>query len=107
VFIGLAYIRWKNGTRRELPNWRNGLSVASMAIVAILWIVQTTRWILLSNRIDIVPYGADWAEFHTFLPAYYAFPGGAFAFALKGVPRLQMIAAWLMLALFYGAFVYD
>jgi hypothetical protein len=100
-------MRWKTGTRRELPLWRNGLGLASMAVVTGLWIVQTTRWILLSNRIDLVPYVGDWTEFSIFLPAYYGFAALALAFALKGVPRLQMIAAWLTLALFYGAFVFD
>jgi hypothetical protein len=78
-----------------------------MAVVTALWIVQTTRWILLSNGIDLVPYAGDWIEFSIFLPSYYTFAALALAFALKGVPRLQMIAAWLTLALFYGAFVFD
>jgi hypothetical protein len=50
--------------------------------------------------------GADWSEVETFLPAFYAYPSLPLAFTLKGIPRLQMIVAWFLLALFYGTFWY-
>jgi hypothetical protein len=50
--------------------------------------------------------GADWREMETFLPAFYAYPALPLAFALKGIPRLLMIAAWFFLAFFYRAFWY-
>ena len=49
---------------------------------------------------------ADWIEFERFLPAFYAYAALPLAFGLKGTPRLQMVAAWILLALFYAAFRY-
>jgi hypothetical protein len=50
--------------------------------------------------------GPNFREFETFLPAYYEYPALPLALALKGIPRLQMVAAWFLLAVFYGTFWY-
>jgi hypothetical protein len=107
ILIVLAHLRWRRVIRRELPSWRNGAGLASMFIVLTLWLIQTTRWTLLSMNREFTGFlGADWREVETFLPAFYAYPALPLAFALKGISRLQMVAAWFLLALFYGTFTY-
>jgi len=59
-----------------------------------------------SNRDFAGFLGTDWTEIETFLPAFYAHAALPLAFGLKGVSRLQMLAAWLLLAVFYNTFWY-
>jgi hypothetical protein len=78
-----------------------------MFIVFALWLIQATRWAALSIDRDFAGFlGADCREIETFLPAFYAYPALPLAFALQGISRLQMLAAWFLLAVFYGAFWY-
>jgi len=44
--------------------------------------------------------GTNLTEAEWLLPAFYADAALLLAFALKGIPRLQIIAAWLLLAVF-------
>jgi hypothetical protein len=108
ILVIVAYLRWRKDIRRELRSWRNGAALASMFIVLVLWLIQTARWVFLSLNPDFTGLlGADWREIETFLPAYYAYPALPLAFALKGIPRLLMIAAWFFLAFFYRVFWYE
>jgi hypothetical protein len=107
ILVAIAYLGWNRASRRDLPHWRNGAGLASMFIIFALWLVQATRWFLLSKLQRFSGFlGPDWLEVETFLPAYYAYPALLLAFALKEIPRLQMIGAWFLLALFYGTFWY-
>jgi hypothetical protein len=106
ILVVLAYFSWTR-VRRELTSWRNGAGLASMFIVFALWVIQATRWAVMSSNREFAGFlGTDWREIETFLPAFYAYPALPLAFALKGVSRLQMLAAWFLLAVFYGAFCY-
>jgi hypothetical protein len=106
ALVGLACVRWAKGTRRELPRWRNGMGLTAIVVVSALWLFQTTRWILWSINQDLTtPYG-NWREFEQFLPAFYLYAALPLACALKGASRLLMIAAWVLVQLFYGAFMY-
>jgi hypothetical protein len=107
ILLIFAHVRWRREIRRELPSWRNGAAVAAMFIVFALWLIRTAQWVFLSMNRDFTGFlGADWREMETFLPAFYAYPALPLAFALKGIPRLLMIAAWFFLAFFYRAFWY-
>jgi len=78
-----------------------------MFIVLALWVIQTTRWALLSINHEFAGFlGTDWREIEIFLPAFYAYSALPLAFALKGVARLQILVAWLLLAVFYRSFWY-
>jgi hypothetical protein len=106
ALVGLACVRWIRDIRRELPRWRNGVGLASIVIISALWLFQTARWILWSiNRDLTTPYG-NWREFELFLPAFYFYAALPLACALKGASRLLMIAAWVLVQVFYGAFMY-
>jgi len=77
-----------------------------MILVFILWSIQTARWGMSLNHEFSGFLGPNFREFETFLPAYYAFPTLPLALALKGLPRLQTVAACSLLAVFYGTFWY-
>jgi len=81
------------------------MGLASIVIISAFWVFQTTRWLLLlMNRELTAPYG-DWREYELFLPAFFVYPALLLACALKGSPRLLMIAAWVTV-LFTGPFAY-
>jgi hypothetical protein len=108
ALVGLASVRWIKGIRQELPPWRNGMGPASIVIISAFWLFQMTRWLMLSmNRELTAPYGVcgGLREFELFLPAFFVYPTLLLACALKGSPRLLMIAAWVAV-LFSGPFAY-
>jgi hypothetical protein len=107
TLVVLAYLRWRSAIREKLSPWRNGAGLTAMFVVFALWLVQATRWVVMSVNRDFAGFlGPNLREVETFLPAFYAYPALPLAFALKGSPRLQMVAAWCFLGFFYGAFTY-
>jgi len=107
ILVVLAYLRWKRAIRRELTTWRNGAGLTAMFLVFTLWLIQTARWGDISVNHEFRGLlGPNFREFETFLPAYYEYQALPLALALKGIPRLQMVAAWFLLAVFYGTFWY-
>ena len=105
ALVGFAAVRWIKGIRQELPPWRNGMGLASIVIISAFWLFQMARWLMLSmNRELTAPYGGL-REFELFLPAFFVYPALLLAGALKGSPRLLMIAAWVAV-LFSGPFAY-
>jgi len=82
------------------------MGLAAIVIISALWLFQITRWVLWSiNRDLTTPYG-DWREFELFLPAFYFYAALPLGCALKGASRLLTIAAWVLVQVFYGAFIY-
>jgi hypothetical protein len=78
-----------------------------MFIVFALWLIQAARWRAMAAHTGFSGFlGSNWIEFETFLPAFYACPALPLGLALKGVPRLKMVGAWFLLAVFYGTFWY-
>jgi hypothetical protein len=93
ALVGFAHLRWTGG-------------LASEVIISVLWLFQTTLWILWSLHYDLTtPYG-NWREFELFLPVFYFLAALLLACALKGASRLLMIAAWVLMQLYYRAFIY-
>jgi hypothetical protein len=107
ILVVLAYLRWKRAIRLELTTGRNGAGLTAMFLVFTLWLIQTARWGCMVVNHEFTGFlGPNFREFETFLPAYYAYPALPLALALKGIPRLQTVAAWFLLAAFYGTFWY-
>jgi hypothetical protein len=107
VLVIFAYLRWKRAIRLELTTWRNGAGLTAMFLVFALWLIQTARWSFMSVNHEFTGFlGPSLREVETLLPAFYAYPALPLALALKGVPRFQMVAAWFLLAIFYGTFWY-
>lgn len=106
ALLSLATIRWVRDARRGLPRWRKGMGLAAIVIISALWLFQTTRWVLWSMNCDLTtPYG-NWREFELFLPAFYLYAALPLASALKSASRLLTLAAWVLVQVFYGAFIY-
>jgi len=106
ALVALASFRWKKDIGRELPRWRNGMGLAAIVIISALWLFQTTRWVLWSIDRDLTtPYGSG-REFEIFLPAFYFYAALPLACALKRASRLLTIAAWVLVQVFYMAFIY-
>ncbi len=107
TLLYVAYARWQRDVRDRLSTWRNGMAIAAMAIIAILWIFQSVQWILLTTNHDLSFYVSKaWMEFVLFLPTYFAYGALPLTLALKRSPRLFAVLAWVSLQLFYGSFVY-
>jgi hypothetical protein len=78
-----------------------------MFIVFALWLIQAARWSAMVVHSEFTGFlSPNWMEVETFLPAFYAYPALPLALALKGVPRLQTVSAWFLLAVFYRTFWY-
>jgi hypothetical protein len=78
-----------------------------MFLVFTLWLIQTAHWGCMVVSHEFTGFrGPNFREFETFLPAYYAYPALPLALALKGISRFQTVAAWFLLAVFYGTFWY-
>src|SRR5205807_7450533 len=96
----------RHATQRRADHRNPEARRGRVEVLSVLWLFQTTCWILLSlNRDLATPYG-NWRGFEQFLPAFYFWAALSMACALKGGSRLLMIAAWVLLQLFYGAFMY-
>ena len=81
--------------------------MTAMFVMFTLWLSQVARWIAMAANSEFTGFlGPNWMEFEMFLPAFYAYPALPLALTLKGVPRLQMICAWFLLAVFYGTLFY-
>lgn len=107
ILVVFAYLRWKRAIRLELTTWRNGAGLTAIFLIFGLWLTQTAHWGLMSVNREFTGFlGPSLREVETFLPAFYAYPALPLALALKGVPRLQMVVAWFLLAVFYGTFWY-
>ena len=88
-----------------MPHWRNGVGLTSIVIISAFWLFQMTRWLMLSMNRDLTARYEDVREFELFLPAFFVYPALLLACALKGAPRMLMIAAWVTV-LFSGPFAY-
>ena len=91
--------------RLELTTWRNGAGLTAIFLVFALWLIQTARWGGMAVNREFTGYlGPNSRKLETFLPAFLAYPALPLAFALKDIPRFQMVGAWFLLAVFYGTF---
>jgi len=99
VLVLLAYIYWAKITRRTLPHWRNALGQISMLVVSADWLFQTSLWVLYSANVGASRISSA-ADLGMHLEIYYLPVGMASTFFLKGVPRVLVITAWLVTAIF-------
>ena len=107
TLICFAYMNWRRAERPTLTTWRNGVGLTAMFLISALWLIQTVRWLALSVTSGFIGFlGPNFRDAEMLLTAWFAYPALPFALALKGVPRLETIAAWVSLTAFYGAFWY-
>ena len=99
ILVIVACARWMGVSRRELPQWRNGIGLASIVVVSTEWFLYTAMWMLSSVSFQLTRfYDATWMQMYFDLAAL------PLALALKGVPRLLMVAAWFLIQVYRGSF---
>ena len=103
VLVLLAYIYWTKITRRTLSHWRNALGLISMLVLSGLWPFQTSLWILYSVNVAASRISSA-AEVGMHLEIYYLPVGMASTLFLKGLPRVLLISAWLIMSVFVSHF---
>jgi len=101
ILVTVACGRWTRISRRELPHWRNGIGLASIVVVSTEWFLYTAIWMLSSVSFQLTRfYDATWMQ----MQMYFDLAALPLAFALKGVPRLLMVAAWFLIQVYRGSF---
>jgi len=94
ILVILAYLRWRSMAQGELTTWCNGAGLTSMFIVFALWVIQATRWALLSINHDF----GGWAT-SPFIPtACTQLSGDACTLTTGGAPLLALFEKWLSTA---------
>jgi hypothetical protein len=87
--------------RRELPHLRNGVGLASIVVVSAEWLLYTSAWTLSSRSLCLTRlYDPTWMQ----MQLYFDVAALPLAFALKGVSRLLMVAAWFLIQAYRGSF---
>jgi len=100
VLLVLAYRGWVLRTRPNLPHWRNGLGLTALVLVALCW-----SWFVLGvcdlGRASM-PLFLDLSTLAVFCTVVSV----VLALAWRGIPRLQALAASLLLTVGYQFFGY-
>jgi hypothetical protein len=103
ILTALAYIDGTKVVRQELSHWRDGVGLTAIVIVSVNWLFQVLLWIPSSISFGLTRfYNPDWFA----LQMYTSLAATLLAIALKRAPRLQTIAAGLLMQAFLRVFVY-
>jgi hypothetical protein len=102
VLILFAYVYWAKMTRRTLPHWRNALGLVAMLVVSSEWLFHTLGWVFYSLGIQM--RALDTLKTVLDFGIYFTPVGMVASVFLRGFPRLLIIAAWLLMAVFAGHF---
>jgi hypothetical protein len=100
-----AYIRWTRGIRRELPHWRNGAGLASITIISVCWLYEVLAWIHSLSGLNLTSFYA-FVWYAEYIELYLILPAPWLALALKGLPRVQVLTAGILLNVLIVSFVY-
>jgi hypothetical protein len=93
VLLSLAYRGWAATIRVRLPQWRNALGEGAMLFLLSTWLLYSGVFILSRIRLELTSfYGPEWA----FALRSFNVISVLLAMALKGVPRLQIVAGALL-----------
>jgi hypothetical protein len=102
VLILFAYVYWAKMTRRTLPHWRNALGLVAVLVVSSEWLFLTLGWVFYSLGIQARAF--DTLKTVLDFGIYFTPVGMVASLFLRGFPRLLVIAAWLLIAVFAGHF---
>jgi hypothetical protein len=90
----LAFRAWLHEHRKQLPPWRNALSLASMSGVVISLLAILISFLLAVLRVDIRISASDWMAGVSLLILLATCSG----LALRGLARIEIIFAGLLTA---------
>jgi hypothetical protein len=102
VFLVFAYKAWGTRDRGTLPNWRNGVGLKAVSLLALAWLwfavgLADTR---LTPRL-----GATYLDL-TGLAVICTYLAIAFASAWRGRSRLEVLAAGILMGVGWHFFGY-
>lgn len=109
LLLLFAFRGWTRRYRSELPHWRNATGLASLLIVALVWL--WFAFVLVPAAVGYRPLEQHSAlntitEYFQYLLPYYIYPSVVFATALKGVSRFQVLGASLLMMCGFASMVY-
>ena len=100
-----AYSLWKKGSRRELPHWRNGMGLASVTFTFASWSIQVSGLVVFLSRINW--HGFQSIDWYLMYIELYLLPlAPLFAIGFKGLPRLQVFTAGILVWVLAASLVY-
>ena len=104
VLVGLAYRGWIREIRPKLSHWRNGIGLSALVLSSLAWVWYAQWWVLtLTGHAPNDPtYQIDLAV----VAAICTMLSLVLAIGLKGTPRLQAIAAAVLLFFACKPFAY-
>jgi len=95
ILLLCAYTLWNKRSRRELPHWRNGAGLVSIALIFVSWSIQLFDWAFFLIRINWQDYPSlDW--YSGSIEIYLLPLAPLLALAFKGLPRLQVLTAGML-----------
>jgi hypothetical protein len=100
-----AYSRWNNGCRRELPHWRDGVGLASVAFIFASWSIQLVGLVLLLTHINLQG-SQNFAWYWMHIEIYLLPLAPLLALGFRGLPRLQVFTAGILVWVLTATFVY-
>jgi hypothetical protein len=100
LLLAFAYRTWDVHHRANLPHWRNGIGLASVSLVALVWL-----WFVLDLASVTTGLGAMYIDGHG-LPGNCTCLAAAFACAWKGRSRLEAVAACILMVVGLSSLVY-
>lgn len=93
----LAFRGWTRNFRRNLPGWRNKLGVISIALSLVGWFALLTPAFFHLMGFGTSWYGDTWEG----AVPLSAATGTTLALALRGLPRVQAVAAGLLVIILW------
>ena len=100
-----GYSLWNKGSRRELPHWRNGMGLASITLIFANWSIQVFGLALSLSRVSWHGFpNIEWYWGH--IEIYLLPIAPLLAVGFKGLPRLQVFAAGILVWVLTASFVY-
>jgi hypothetical protein len=105
ILLVWGYSLWNKGTRRELPQWRNGMGLASITLIFASWSIQVFGLALFLSRISWHGFqNIDWYFGH--IEIYLLPLAPLLAVGFRGLPRLQVFTAGILVWVLAASFVY-
>jgi hypothetical protein len=105
ILLVWGFSLWNTRSRKELPHWRNGMGLASITFIFASWVIQVAGLAMFLSRIywqgfqNIDSY-LDYLEIYLLPLALF------FAIGFKGVPRLQVFLAGILVWVLAASLVY-
>jgi hypothetical protein len=100
-----GYSLWNEGSRRVLPHWRNAMGLASITLILAIWSIQVFSLVLSLSHVSW--HGSQDIKWYCGQIEIYLLPlAPLLAVGFKGLPRLQVFTAGILVWVLTASFVY-